>query len=194
MAGRSLRSEPIPAAEFAARDTPALARALLGSWLVAGPPLRARPERFRLTEVEAYDGPEDLACHASRGRTARTAVMFGPPGRWYVYLIYGMHEMLNLVTGPEDYPAAVLIRGVEGISGPGRLTRALGIDRRLNARPALPENGLYLEKGYISDSERIVAGPRVGVDYAGPHWSRVPFRFRLLAAGSGGAGKPGAQS
>ena len=98
-----------------------------------------------ITEVEAYDGERDRACHARRGRTARNAVMYEPGGVWYVYLCYGVHEMLNLVTGPPDYPAAVLIRGIEGAPGPGRLTKALGIDRRLNGAVCAPESGLWIE-------------------------------------------------
>ncbi|MDQ8181726.1 DNA-3-methyladenine glycosylase [Pelagicoccus sp. SDUM812005] len=161
---------------FASRDTVKLARDLIGKTLVVSPPDQ-EPARYRITETEAYDGPQDLACHASKGRTARTAVMFGPAGRWYVYLIYGMHEMLNLVTGPENYPAAILIRGVEGIDGPGRLTKRLGIDRRFNALAATPANALYLEDAACVPDEQVVATPRIGVDYAGPDWSQRPYRF-----------------
>lgn len=133
-----------------------------------------------IVETEAYHGPADLACHASKGRTARTEVMFAPGGRWYVYLCYGIHEMLNLVTGPVDFPAAVLIRGVEQITGPGRLTRRLAIDRGLNGQLALPESGLHLEDHGIEVSrQHILAGPRVGVEYAGPVWARKPWRFKV---------------
>jgi DNA-3-methyladenine glycosylase len=149
--------------------------------------------RLRITETEAYDGPEDRACHASKGRTGRTEVMFGPAGRWYVYLCYGVHEMLNLVTGPREWPAAVLIRGVEGVSGPGRVTRALAITRALNGTAATEEaaetagatenGGLWIEpaeRGLLAEGE-ILAGPRVGVDYAGPEWAAKPWRFRWMA-------------
>ncbi|MFH1497995.1 MAG: DNA-3-methyladenine glycosylase [Verrucomicrobiota bacterium] len=143
-----------------------------------------RLERRRIVEAEAYDGPCDLACHASKGRTARTGVMFGPAGTWYVYLCYGVHEMLNLVTGPVDYPAAILIRGVEGAVGPGRLTRALGLDRSFNAMPARRRSGLWVEDdGWtLPVGQTITAGPRVGVAYAGPEWSAKPWRFRLEPA------------
>lgn len=133
-----------------------------------------------IIEVEAYDGERDLACHARAGQTERTAVMYGPGGVWYVYLCYGVHEMLNLVVGPPGWPAAVLIRGVEGCVGPGRLTRLLGIDRRLNRQPASLASGLWIEdRGVRLPSRLIEAGPRVGVAYAGPIWARKPWRFRF---------------
>lgn len=159
------------------KRTVALARGLLGQVLVR---TRAdgRVTRHLITEVEAYHGPHDRACHASRGRTARTAVMFEPGGVWYVYLCYGVHEMLNLVTGPRDFPAAVLIRGVAGIAGPGRLTKALGIDRRLNGAPAAPPSGLHIEDTGVRVPRRLVhATPRIGVAYAGPVWAGKPWRF-----------------
>ena len=134
--------------------------------------------RHRITETEAYDGPLDLACHGSRGRTARTSVLFGPPGHWYVYLCYGIHELLNLVTGPEGYPAAILIRGIEGYSGPGRLTRSLAIDRTYYGRPMHPTSGLWLEEdGFQPPAAEVVATPRIGIDYAGPEWAAKPWRF-----------------
>ena len=139
-----------------------------------------RVESQVITEVEAYDGPDDLACHASKGRTARTAVMFSPGGVWYVYLCYGIHEMLNLVTGPENYPAAVLIRGLRQVNGPGRLTRALGITRELNGTPVAEQSGLWIAESQIVIPRRAVtATPRIGVDYAGPLWAGKPWRFVL---------------
>ncbi len=133
-----------------------------------------------ITEVEAYHGEHDRACHARFGRTARNAVMYGPGGVWYVYLCYGMHEMLNLVTGPQGHPAAVLIRAVAGHNGPGRLTKALKIDRRLNGAPASPTSGLWIEDRGVRVLHRgIRATPRIGVDYAGPVWSKKPWRFVL---------------
>lgn len=159
---------------------------LLGCWLcvrgVDGGVLRRR-----ITETEAYHGPEDRASHASRGRTPRNAVMFGPGGVWYVYLCYGVHEMLNLVTGPAEWPAAVLIRGIEGWSGPGRVTRALGVDRSLNGgRVDRAERGRIA--AWIEEDEtarpippgEIEAGPRIGVAYAGPEWAAKPWRFRWM--------------
>lgn len=133
---------------------------------------------MRICETEAYGDENDLACHASRGRTPRTEVMYADGGIWYVYLCYGMHEMLNLVTGPAGRPSAVLIRGLDGVSGPGRLTRFLGIDRRFNGRPASRETGLWLEDdGLVVPRGAIIATPRIGVDYAGPVWAPKPWRF-----------------
>jgi len=161
------------------RGAVGLARSLLGQVLVRDHPSEGRIERLIL-ETEAYVGRADRACHASRCLTPRTAVMFGPGGHWYVYLCYGLHEMLNLVVGPAGFPAAVLIRAVDGGAGPGRLTRVLAIDRTLNGAPASPGSGLHLEDhGWRAPRARIVAGPRVGVDYAGPHWAGKPWRFRV---------------
>ncbi len=174
-------ARPIEARELQSKDTPALARWLLGKALVRT--IATRREQHILTEVEAYDGERDRACHASRGRTKRTEVMYHAGGVWYVYLCYGVHEMLNLVVGPEGYPAAVLIRGVADISGPGRLTRQLHIDRRLNAQPVSPESGLHLEDvGLEIPRRQIWSGPRVGVDYAGRVWAKKPWRFQVEAA------------
>lgn len=137
-----------------------------------------------ITETEAYDGPHDLASHASRGRTPRTEVMFGPPGTIYVYLVYGMHWCLNVVTGPQDYPAAVLIRGVridgtpqQQTNGPGKVCRTLKIDGHLNARLLGRSTGLWIEDADIAiPSRQIKATPRIGVDYAGAYRGK-PWRF-----------------
>lgn len=162
--------------DWSRRGTLGHARALLGKYLVR----RANGESsaWMITEVEAYDGERDQACHARFGRTARSEILYRSGGVWYVYLCYGIHEMLNLVVGPEDWPAAVLIRGVDGISGPGRVTKALGIDGRLNGRPAHPESGLYLENRGVRVPARLVQRtPRIGVDYAGEYWAQRPWRF-----------------
>ena len=150
-----------------------LAPALLGKILC-----RQTPQgiiRHRITETECYFGEEDTACHAHKGRTDRTDVMYGEGGRAYVYLCYGIHSLLNLVTGPEGHPEAVLIRGVEGISGPGRVTKRMGIDRSLNRVPLVPESGLWLEDdGYAA---KFVTDRRVGIDYAAPIDRERPWRF-----------------
>jgi DNA-3-methyladenine glycosylase len=164
------------------RSTPTIARFLLGKYLVRR--RGTRTIRARIVDVEAYDGPHDKASHASRGKTARNAVMFGPPGRWYVYFTYGMHWMLNVVTGEEGYPAAVLIRGVEvdgvRVNGPARTTKLLGIGKRFNGMPANKRTGLWIEDaGRRVRAERIERSARIGVGYAGPFWSRRKWRFTL---------------
>lgn len=176
-----------PKRDWTAKNTVKLAQSLLGQVLARRLP-DGRIERRLITEVEAYDGESDLACHARVGRTPRTEVLYRSGGHWYVYLCYGIHEMLNLVVGPEGWPAAVLIRGLEGPTGPGRLTKGLAIDRSLNGKAAHEDTGLWIEDGPAAvPLERIVAGPRIGVDFAGPIWSAVPWRFRLLHPGAGAA-------
>jgi DNA-3-methyladenine glycosylase len=161
-------------------DRPAdeVARDLLGKALVRR--LDGRRVALTVSETEAYLGPHDLACHAARGRTVRTEVMYGPPGTLYVYFVYGLHWMLNVVTGPKDYPAAVLIRGAGQVSGPARLTRALGIDDALNGQVAEPRTGLWFAGG--ERAGKVIATPRIGVAYAGPRWSARKLRF-ILADG-----------
>lgn len=148
---------------------------LLGHFLVAK--VGMREVKLEVLEIEAYDGPEDRACHASKGRTSRTEVLFGPAGHWYVYLCYGVHWLLNVVTGPIDYPAAILIRGVGAHTGPGILTRELLIDKRFNAQPASKLTGLWFE----FNPNRPAAlnwetTARIGVKYAGK-WAQKPYRF-----------------
>jgi len=164
---------------FAAHDARHWAPWLLGKVLVR---MRAdgKTERRVITETEAYNGEEDLASHASKGQTARTAVMYRPGGVWYVYLCYGIHEMLNLVVGPEGFPAAVLIRGLHGLNGPGRLTKHLGIGRSFNGMPADANTGLFIEdNGPAVPKKWIQSAPRIGVNYAGPVWAAKPWRFTL---------------
>ena len=180
-----LSSEPAGAPlgrSFYDRDTCLVARELLGKLLVhrTGGVVRIG----RIVEVEAYLGPHDRASHSSRGITPRTRTMFGPPGHAYVYLIYGMYSCMNVVTEPEGYGAAVLIRAVEPVShllgpgnGPGRLTRAMQIDRSHNGAD-LTEGSLTICSGGTMLAESIVRRPRVGVDYAGA-WARRLLRFCL---------------
>jgi DNA-3-methyladenine glycosylase len=163
--------------ELQNKNTAVLARWLLGKVLVRKMP-SAEASHHVITEVEAYHGESDLACHASKGRTKRTEVMYKAGGYWYVYLCYGVHEMLNLVTGPADHPSAILIRGLDTISGPGRLTKRLGIGRDLNGAPVESASGLHLEDhGIVMPRGKIKVGPRIGVDYAGPVWAAKPWRF-----------------
>lgn len=174
--GIDLNSQAFSPADWSSRATLAHARSLLGTVLVRT--RRGRESAHVITEVEAYIGESDLACHASRGRTPRNRILYGPSGHWYVYLIYGMHEMLNLVTGPEGWPSAILIRGVADASGPGRVTRALSVDRALNGLPAEPASGLHIEDRGIRVPDRLVRRtPRIGIDYAGPVWAAKPWRF-----------------
>jgi DNA-3-methyladenine glycosylase len=128
-----------------------------------------------ITETEAYCGLRDLASHASRGKTARNAPMFGPPGFSYVYFVYGMHWMLNIVTEGRDYPAAVLIRGIFKYDGPAKLTKALGIDGRFNNLPVFKRSaGLWIEGRERAVAHReIKKAPRVGVDYAGAYAKKL---------------------
>ncbi|HVU37211.1 MAG TPA: DNA-3-methyladenine glycosylase [Opitutales bacterium] len=157
----------------------AVAPLLLGRWLCRRE-RNGKITRARITETEAYCGPRDRASHAARGITPRNRVMFGPPGFWYVYLCYGVHWMLNLVTGPEGYPSAVLLRGVEGATGPGRLTRALQITKAFDGRPCARSADLWVEgPAEIPPDLHMRRGPRIGVDYAGPHWAGRHYRWWL---------------
>lgn len=168
--------------KFFNRPTLTVARGLLGKYLVRRSAgwRRRREIALPITEVEAYVGFSDRASHAARGQTPRNRVMFGPPGFWYVYFTYGMHWMLNVVTGREGYPAAVLIRGVKGISGPARLTKHFGIDKRFNNKTASRRTGLWLEdRGIIIPPRQIKRSPRIGIDHAGP-WKKKLWRFYLL--------------
>jgi DNA-3-methyladenine glycosylase len=167
-----------------------VARDLVGSLLVHDAP-EGRVVG-RLVEVEAYLGPEDLAAHSSRGRTARNAVMFGPPGHLYVYLVYGLHHCANVVCGPDDKPEAVLLRAAEVreghalaaarrggahgarlASGPGNLGAAFGLDRSHDGLD-LVDGPVWIGRGRAP--RRIVRRPRIGVDYAGD-WARLPLRL-----------------
>jgi DNA-3-methyladenine glycosylase len=168
--------------DFYNRDTIAVARELLGMHLVHVS--RGVRRVGRIVEVEAYLGEHDLAAHSSRGLTPRTRIMFGPPGHAYVYLIYGMHFCMNVVTQPEGTASAVLLRAIEPVlnvngrtQGPALLCRAMDIDKRLNGHDLLSAN-LYLMKPPAEEHIRIVAAPRIGVDYAG-RWARRLLRFYI---------------
>ncbi|MFA9389314.1 MAG: DNA-3-methyladenine glycosylase [Prolixibacteraceae bacterium] len=131
-------------------------------------------EKFRITETEAYRGEEDLACHASKGRTPRTEVMYHQGGNVYVYLIYGKYWMLNFVTNATDYPAAVLIRGVEEVSGPGRLGSRLKLDKTFYGEDLENSSRIWLEDDGCRPSYSRFR--RIGVDYAG-EWAKKDWRF-----------------
>jgi len=163
--------------EFYVRDGEIVARELLGKFLVRK--IGTKEIAAMITEVELYEGFEDRASHGFK-RTKRSEVMYGPGGHWYVYLCYGMYEMLNIVIGPEDHPAAILIRGADTYNGPGKLTRALRIDRTLNAMPASKETGLWIEDRRFAISQKdILRTPRIGIGDAGPKWTKRLHRFLL---------------
>ncbi|MBL7965621.1 MAG: DNA-3-methyladenine glycosylase [Prolixibacteraceae bacterium] len=162
--------------DFFLRDVLEVAPALLGKLLVRRFD-DGRMVRYRITEVEAYRGTEDRACHASKGRTPRTEVMFQQGGAVYVYLIYGQYWLLNLVTGLDGDASAVLIRGVEGFSGPGRVGRELQLDRSFYGESLIDSSRIWLE-----DAEPVTnfkTSKRIGVYYAGEEWAGKMWRFYL---------------
>lgn len=181
--------------EFYARPTLEVARCLLGQRLVRV--LDGRRLSGRIVETEAYIGGDDLASHASRGRTPRTDPMFGPPGFAYVYFIYGMYHCLNVVTEPEGFPAAVLIRAIEPVegidrmrqlrpgrpdtdlaNGPGKLCQALAIDLRLNRADLVAGSALFIEADDPLEPAQVLQTPRVGV--RGDRLARErPWRFLI---------------
>jgi DNA-3-methyladenine glycosylase len=180
--------------EFYDRPTLTVARALLGMRLVRF--LEGVQLAGIIFETEAYIGEDDLACHARFGRTRRNAIMYGLPGFAYVYFTYGMHWLLNAVTGPEGFPAAVLIRAIQPVSGkdiisarrqgrdtfgPAKLTQALGIDRQFNGADLCSTvSGLWVEAGVKIDERDIITGPRVGLYSVPEPWKSKPWRFRTV--------------
>lgn len=134
-------------------------------------------QRYKITETEAYNGDGDLACHASKGKTPRTEVMFREGGLVYVYFIYGMYWMLNFVTGKNEEASAVLIRGLEGISGPGRVGKVLQLDKSFYGENLETSERIWIEEDNISPG--IIATPRIGINYAGEPWISKPWRFLI---------------
>jgi DNA-3-methyladenine glycosylase len=176
---------------FYERDTRTVAKELLGKVLVHRD--QGVRRAARIVETEAYHGPDDLASHASKGKTPRAAIMFGPPGVAYVYLIYGTSHCMNVVTGPDGFPSAVLLRAAEPIEGclhstrgPGNLCRALAITRPHDNGRDLVGEDLFVEDAPPPE-ERIVTGPRVNVHYSGP-WAEKHWRYAL--AGSPWVSRP----
>ncbi len=190
-----MRLSPILPRSWYLRDAVPIARDLLGMRLVR----LVDGQRLAglIIEAEAYRGEEDLACHAHVGRTPRTEIMYGPPGRAYVYFTYGMHWMLNAVCCDIGYPAAVLIRAImplEGINtiaanrggvarsqwtnGPAKLTQALKINRALNGADLTSEDDtLWIEEGIAIPNKWVSAGPRVGLSTVPEPWKSLPWRF-----------------
>lgn len=186
----TLRSHKLPRS-FYDRDTQQVARELLGKVLVRV--ANGQAMAGMITEVEAYLGPHDLAAHTSRGITPRTRAMFGPPGHAYVYLIYGIHHCMNVVTESDGTGAAVLLRALQPLinlegntRGPGRLCKAMNIDRSLYGHD-LCSNDFFIADGSVIQAQNadsigteppmeIISRPRIGVDYAG-EWAKKPLRF-----------------
>ena len=163
--------------EFFARDCLAVAPELVGK-LLCRRLSDGTVRRLRITETEAYRGEEDTACHAHKGRTGRTEVLYGPPGVLYVYLCYGIHWLLNIITDEAEQPQGVLIRACDAAEGPGRLTKALEITGALNRLPLTDETGpLWLEDDGLPCPVR--AAPRVGIAYASPEDQARLWRFIL---------------
>jgi DNA-3-methyladenine glycosylase len=159
---------------FFSRDVLKVAPELLGKILIRKFD-DGRVEKFVISEVEAYSGNGDLACHASKGKTQRTEVMFRDGGLVYVYFIYGMYWMLNFVTGESGEASAVLICGLEGISGPGRVGKALQLDKSFYGENLETSDRIWVEEGTVS--YEIVTTPRIGINYAGEPWISKPWRF-----------------
>ena len=190
-----MRSGEILSEQFYNRYVVDVARDLLGQHLVRI--LNGQRISGIIIETEAYDGKQDLACHARVGKTNRNAVMFGPPGHAYVYFTYGMHWCLNVVTGAIDYPAAVLLRAIEPVegleiisqnrqkiqqknwtNGPAKLTQALQINRNQNGVNLYSqESGLWIERGEKIPENLIKTSPRIGINNTPEPWKSMPWRF-----------------
>ena len=184
-------AETLLPASFFRREALDLARALLGRWLRHGQVVLA------ITEVEAYRGPADTACHAAKGRTPRTAALWSSPGRLYVYTCYGLHQMLNIVSGPENGAgAAVLVRACAPVAGldivrarrgertgpvlldgPGKVGAAIGLNGTFNFQPLWEPRGVELLHGV--PAKQVLAGRRIGIDYATPEDREAPWRLAV---------------
>ena len=190
---------PLPRS-FYARPTLTVARELIGSVLARHHPGTGAILKGRIVESEAYVGEGDKACHARAGRTPRTAVMYGKPGHAYVYLTYGMHYMLNVVTEPKGSPAAVLIRAVEPLlgldemrqgrgvdklhllaSGPGKLCQAFALDLAQNGTDLLGQE-VWIEPGSPVADQAIATSARIGCETAAAPWDLIPWRFYVAAS------------
>jgi len=162
--------------EFFLRDVLEVAPDLLGKYLVINQKTSGIT-RYLITEVEAYRGEEDKACHASKGRTKRTEIMYHEGGKIYVYLVYGMYWMLNIVTGEKDNPQAVLIRGVKNFQGPGKLSRKFKINGSFYGEDLSDSNRIWIENSYKKSD--FYTAPRIGINYAGDEWKNKSWRFVL---------------
>ncbi len=161
--------------QFFTRDVLEVAPELPGKYLVIKQ--NGEVNYFMIKEVEAYRGIEDTACHASKGRTNRTEIMYHTGGHIYVYLVYGMYWMFNIVTGLRDDPQAILIRKLEGLDGPGKLTRHLNIDRSYYGENLCLSSRIWIEdKGFIPT---VFTCPRINIDYAGEPWISKLWRYTI---------------
>jgi DNA-3-methyladenine glycosylase len=160
---------------FYEQDALEVAPALLGKILVTKK--NKKPEKYIITEVEIYRGEEDEACHAKKGKTKRNEIMYRSGGYLYIYLIYGMYWMLNIVTGKAGYPQAVLIRGLEGLEGPGKVTRCLGINKSYYGENLAASHRIWIENS--NENARYITLKRIGIDYAGEYWKNKLWRFVL---------------
>lgn len=160
--------------KFFDRTPVAVCQELLGKFLAIKQKWVVK--KYMITDVEAYDGQEDEACHAKHGKTERNSPMFGLPGHRYVYMIYGMYSMLNIVTWPGTHPSAILIRWVQWFSGPGKLTKYIWIDKHFNAKIANEKTGLWIEDCGVKIAT-IHSSPRIGIDYASDKWKHKQWRF-----------------
>ena len=159
---------------FFDRDPVTVCQELLGKFLVIKK--KWGIYRYMITDIEAYNGQEDEACHARHGKTERNAPMFGLPGHWYVYMIYGMYYMLNIVTWPWTHPSAILIRWVSEYPGPGKVTKNLWIDKKFNGKIANEKTGLRIEDSGHKISN-IKTSPRIGINYASDERKYKHWRF-----------------
>ena len=153
-----------------------LAPELLGKFLCVN--RNGKITALRITETEAYFGEEDTACHAHKGRTQRTEVLYSKGGMVYVYLCYGIHSLMNIISGEENHPEGVLIRGVEGFDGPGKLTKFMGIDRSFNGLSAVDSDLIWIaDDGFTPD--KIYTSKRIGIDYATEEYRDKLWRFYI---------------
>jgi DNA-3-methyladenine glycosylase len=161
--------------DFFLADAVTVARLLPGMDIVLAD--GGSTKRYIIRETEAYLGTGDRACHASKGRTRRTEVMYMQGGHLYLYFVYGMHWMMNVVTGPADDPQAVLIRAAGEFTGPGRVTKGTGLDGSFNAEDIVSSGRIWIEDRGLRP--HVTSGPRVGIDYAGEPWISKPWRFMI---------------
>ena len=160
--------------KFFRRDVLEVAPDLVGKIIVHRLP-DGTEIRARISETEAYRGEEDKACHASKGRTPRTELLYGESGVIYIYLCYGIHWLMNIITGEKNIPQGVLLRAGENLKGPARLTKYLKIDKSFNGMNIYGNPDIWIEDDGFRPE--IMKAPRVGIDYAGEYWKNIEWRF-----------------